>query len=133
MSTNNDLRAVCQNVLSKWSSCSGYGLLAKELRDRLDAEHPVDDGEAITEDWLRKIGFRSSSDGVLTMTIEDPVADQTHVIWSIDFWQGHLCEWWYCAVQRLGQDCDRIAWPHSKTRRDVRRLIGALKGSDDAH
>lgn len=95
------------------------------ITDAYLSEHPSDDAQPVTEEWLMKVGFRVREDGVMTYThlVNEPV----RIVWSVDLWQGRLCDWWNCAVQRMAQDCDRIAWPHAQTRGDVRQLFRALR------
>ena len=84
-----------------------------------------DDNKPITESWLLAIGGKVSADGVICISAE-PESGNT-VFRSLNFWQGHLCEWWYCAYQRLAQECDRVAMPEVKTRGDVLRICSGLQ------
>jgi len=93
------------------------------------AEHPADDDVLVDEEWLMGCGFKVRESGTLTLSW---TTREGTIAWSIDVWQGHLCEFWYCAIQRLGQECDRIAWPNSTSRSDVRNLCRALGVELDA-
>lgn len=72
-----------------------------------------DDGEAVTEEWLRSIGFELTDDKRLTLLL-DPLI-YSPPCGPLPAWQG---------IRR--SPCQYWPIPVSETRGDVRRLLAAL-------
>lgn len=84
----------------------------------------MSNNKLITEEWLLAVGAKVLKDGVLTLSA---YPESENIFCSLDFWQGRLCEWWYCTYQRLGRECDRVSMPEQKTQDDVRQLCQVLR------
>jgi hypothetical protein len=87
----------------------------KRLRELL---HPADSDEAITEDWLRSIGFDTCTHwGALNI---GDWHNSIAVEWDFGKWSLGAC-------RKAGDRCDFIhKIPAPRTRGDVRRLLSAL-------
>lgn len=79
-----------------------------DLADAYLAEHPADDADDITEDWLREIGFTYDDEWGATYIY----GYKTFPLWYED-----LCGEWGWGEAEL---------PTPKTRGEVRRLMAAL-------
>ena len=98
----------------------------RALADAYLAEHPADDGEPVTEDWLRAVGFRDYvepsewSSSYLSLWTD---RKEHNVAFLAVHWarpsnpEGH---YW------SAQDCTLYKPAHPKTRGDLRRLAVAL-------
>lgn len=113
---SDELKAAAIEILERWEASSGspVGILATnalKLADAYLCEHPADDDEPVTEEWLLSVGFvkggspqaRNIYCGYLTI---DDIASG----------EASICNW-----------NDRVAIERSiETRRDVRLLCKAL-------
>lgn len=87
-----------------------------------DAEREKERALPIDETWMMSIGGKVTSDGLIEFMSETGLAK-----YSIQCWQGHLCEWWYVALHRITvSDCDKIALPAIQDRKQFRDLLAAL-------
>ena len=105
----------------------GSNYTPRQLGDALDrqdatllaslylAEHPADDGEDVTEEWLESVGWRRNRGYMDSPQIGDSCFQLT----------------WCSLGQSMLLECDDndqpdVTLPHIKTRGDVRRLCEAL-------
>jgi len=102
------------------------------LADAYLAEHPADDDEAITEDWLREVGFKSKTyqeSEVLALNIPKGVIGDTQWIELEDETNGVflLCRWSELYEDYDGDDLppDRVEVV-CRTMGQLRRLCAAL-------
>ena len=94
----------------------------KALADAYLAEHPADDGEAVTFDWCIANRFREiSSGGDVPVRVES--LDEAVLI-SFDLHHASL----YIAKAAKNRDTMALYLFDDPTRGQVRRLIAALKG-----
>jgi hypothetical protein len=119
MSKSEELRAAAKLLVAKESIANRYDNAGVRLAKAYLAEHPVDEDEPVTREWLLSVGFREIGAECKQMVIcLGPGACN----WlSID-------EDGYVSVQADGAGQGRLAIGSLKarTRSDVRRLCAAL-------
>lgn len=106
--------------------CDEHGNAMLAVCEAYLAEHPADDDEPCTDDWLRSLGFSNESMNGLTLLIDgqgDPVELYLgHVAFADEPYAGYQAS----LVQSNSEDhvlvTGRIFW----NRRDVRQLLAAL-------
>jgi hypothetical protein len=105
--------------------------LADEDRQTLAAawleQHPADDDEPVTGDWLRSIGFELVTGSLWQRSIPSPYAD-VQVSLSVESTGGMTAL--RIRTERLafgvGATTSFVPMAKAKTRRDVRNLLAAL-------
>lgn len=112
-----ELQAAAERLrFMEYDSLSGFTPLNTQYMKDLEmiraiylAEHPADDGDAVTLDWLRHIGFE------LFSTCEQ---ETFYALGKLEFHPKHSCKWQY--------GTKKAALPVPVTRGGVRLLCRAL-------
>lgn len=116
-----DLRNPPPNHRGKWGRWEMREALehgqqddCETLADAYLAEHPADDGELITEEWLRSVGFKQSAEGtMMRLASGEPLSHLRHTAVSFDLVSGN----WFANGLRCRKQ---------ETRGHLRRLCAAL-------
>jgi hypothetical protein len=122
-----DLRAKAEDALLWLQQTSGPHQCkqqenVREVIESVLALVPADEGEAVTEEWLRSLGFSGDSFRMTTRKGDD---DGNNVCVRLDKWDDEdpPTVW----IQRYDLDgCKNIPMDHLKTRGQLRRLLSAL-------
>lgn len=121
-----------------YNSWSDEDADARLLADAYLSEHPADDGEELSDDWLKCVGFAFHADCaliVLSSPIPTDPEDDPRFVASINpdellhriirIGKGQICEWAYFQPRWWNdsdsEDDGRIKLPYLKTRGDLRR------------
>ena len=105
-----DLRAAAELVRSKPTISNKYDNAASKLARAWLAEHPTDDDDPITPEWLLSVGFKA---------VPSDMGSTYHDHYQLDL----LNLWQFNGGPWLVNGAD---WMEFKTRVDVRRLTAAL-------
>ncbi len=151
MATNEELRAAaerCEGYYLARKTPPGAASLPGEMRELLGkvlaaylAEHPADDDEPITEEWLRSVGWQGDRWRLGTATYKELESELVNAK-SGDYSRTAICahchdsfghpktpELWLqtCGVNTIGDiGCLNFTMGSIKTRGAVRRLCAAL-------
>lgn len=118
---SDELRAAAEGVMESFNDLPQRAALrntpiyrnAVKLAEAYLSEHPADDGEVVTKEWLRSIGFEP---------------DSTRPTWGLEF--GPVLVTFTGAVSLKVEICScqdaALDVKISPTRSDVRRLCAAL-------
>ena len=94
---------------------SGTARRACMLAESYLAEHPADDAEPVTEEWLLSVGFKRAEDDPVILVLPSTDTGRAMTYVTIE-----PCE------LRLEADDGGSIWIGERTRGDVRRLCTAL-------
>ena len=109
------IQGECPSVLPDHGAMSAEAAI--EAAEKYLAEHPADDDEPVTVEWLESVGFRKTS------STDEALGGPSHHINYVTKWVAFgpgISEWY---VTEYGNS---VFLPTPKTRRDVRRLCKAL-------
>ncbi len=127
---NDELRAAAMDIIGKWEAKAGDSPVAELVRNAMKLaegfinEHPADDAEPITEEWLSSIGF--SKRGMFAMDIKVPSKTCTFALSCADY-ENLPCCWELWNEFDDSTPSEGACLPcQPQNRGDVRRLADAL-------
>lgn len=128
---SDDLRAAAQRLRDYAASPDSeiYGsdvpvLIDVVTQGLLSLLPPADDGEPVTNAWLRSVGFQETGKGVGVLAVLTVDDSPVRLHRWLENWIGGSERLWVYAC--IGQAADRVSVPSPQTRGDVRRLAAVL-------